>query len=545
MLASPHQAPFADDAAASVDLANRREHDDCKAAEATEIEAPAAVRYICVYCSNPPPPRGSSPGFSLRAPPQGDWTTNPLMNERKPESKFDSSKAVSKVGGANWFGALSGAEGGAGGDGGKACGEASDGSDSPPATLAVVGKVTWRRNSNARRLVCSTACSASYSAWPPSLAVSVAGGAALVASSTTVLFITAALLVAAVCSWRLVGMAGGRDDKGSSRSASLEPAERRSRHRTPSQIHHQQFNSHSCLVLLCAFDMLAPCEAQFSTRAFVQRGYPGTDGRHHASRYAFAALKADGSVTAWGYSSYGGSGAPTDTGYTAIYSAGRAFAALKADGSVTAWGDSSYGGSGAPTDTGYIAIYSAERAFAALKADGSVTAWGSYGGSGAPTDTGYTAIYSTAGAFAAVKADGAVTAWSSSDHGGSGAPTDTGYTALYSTWYAFAAVKADGSVTAWGYSSYGGSGAPTDTGYTALYSTGYAFAAVKADGAVTAWGRSSDGGSGAPTDTGYTAIYSAERAFAALKADGAVTASVGRLFVRRQRRADRHRLRTF
>ncbi|EOD40876.1 hypothetical protein EMIHUDRAFT_454115 [Emiliania huxleyi CCMP1516] len=135
MMASPHQAPTADDAAASVDLANRREHDDCKAAEATEIEAPAAVRYIHVsIAATPHPPRGSSPGFSLRAPPQGDWTTNPLMNERKPESKFDSSKAVSKVGGANWFGALSGAEGGAGGDGGKACGEASDGSDSPPYT---------------------------------------------------------------------------------------------------------------------------------------------------------------------------------------------------------------------------------------------------------------------------------------------------------------------------------------------------------------------------------------------------------------------------
>ncbi|EOD27736.1 hypothetical protein EMIHUDRAFT_450077, partial [Emiliania huxleyi CCMP1516] len=64
----------------------------------------------------------------------GDWTTNPLVNERKPESKMDSSKAASKVGGANQFGALSGAEEGTGGDGGKACGEASDGSDSPPYT---------------------------------------------------------------------------------------------------------------------------------------------------------------------------------------------------------------------------------------------------------------------------------------------------------------------------------------------------------------------------------------------------------------------------
>jgi hypothetical protein len=35
---------------------------------------------------------------------------------------------------------------------------------------------------------------------------------------------------------------------------------------------------------------------------------------------------------------YGGSGAPSDNGYTKIYSNYQAFAALKADGSITAWG---------------------------------------------------------------------------------------------------------------------------------------------------------------------------------------------------------------
>jgi hypothetical protein len=63
------------------------------------------------------------------------------------------------------------------------------------------------------------------------------------------------------------------------------------------------------------------------------------------------------------------------------------FAALKADGSITAWGDSRYGGAdtpsgsddggiGAPSGNGYTKIYSTEDAFAALKADGSITAWG-------------------------------------------------------------------------------------------------------------------------------------------------------------------------
>jgi diketogulonate reductase-like aldo/keto reductase len=60
----------------------------------------------------------------------------------------------------------------------------------------------------------------------------------------------------------------------------------------------------------------------------------------------------------------------------------RAFAVLKSDGSIKAWGDSNYGGTGAPTDSGYTKIYSTSAAFAALKSDGSITAWG--GPSGGP-----------------------------------------------------------------------------------------------------------------------------------------------------------------
>jgi hypothetical protein len=47
-------------------------------------------------------------------------------------------------------------------------------------------------------------------------------------------------------------------------------------------------------------------------------------GFHNASNlpssYAFAALKPDGSIKAWGDSDHGGSGEPTDNDYTKIYS---------------------------------------------------------------------------------------------------------------------------------------------------------------------------------------------------------------------------------
>lgn len=88
------------------------------------------------------------------------------------------------------------------------------------------------------------------------------------------------------------------------------------------------------------------------------------------------------------------SGIPTGTGFVNIASAGDAFAALKADGSIAAWGSSASGGSGAPLGTGFVSVASTVYAFAALKADGSITAWGgsNYGGSGAPTAAGFVSI---------------------------------------------------------------------------------------------------------------------------------------------------------
>jgi hypothetical protein len=49
-----------------------------------------------------------------------------------------------------------------------------------------------------------------------------------------------------------------------------------------------------------------------------------------------------------------------------------AFAALKTDGSIAAWGDSDSGGT-SPSGSGYAKIYSTWQAFAAIKTDGSIT----------------------------------------------------------------------------------------------------------------------------------------------------------------------------
>ncbi len=252
----------------------------------------------------------------------------------------------------------------------------------------------------------------------------------------------------------------------------------------------------------------------------------------YSNERVFVALKADGSITTWGGLKYGGKNAPnvpTDKGYTEIYSTADAFAALKADGSITVWGRVYSGGANAPAGSGYTKIYSNRAAFAALTHDGSIETWGDvyYGGKNAPnapTDKGYTKIYSTTNAFAALKTDGSIKGWGRAYSGGANAPDDKGYTEIYSNAVAFAALKTDGSIKVWGEPGDGGTNAPDGKGYTKIYSNTYAFAALKADGSIKAWGSSDSGGTNAPDDKGYTEIYSNDYAFAALKADGSIKA---------------------
>jgi alpha-tubulin suppressor-like RCC1 family protein len=86
---------------------------------------------------------------------------------------------------------------------------------------------------------------------------------------------------------------------------------------------------------------------------------------------AFVALKADGSLSAWGDPNNGGKKAPIDKSYTKVYSTFRAFAALKSDGSIVAWGNPKYGGTKAfknnsSKDKDYTKISSNGYAFAFL-----------------------------------------------------------------------------------------------------------------------------------------------------------------------------------
>lgn len=270
-----------------------------------------------------------------------------------------------------------------------------------------------------------------------------------------------------------------------------------------------------------------------------------------SNKRAFAAVRANGSVVAWGESSSGGS-VPTAVGNNVgsqvrkIVGSFTAFAALKADGSVTSWGDTSAGGALAPTsvrnpDSGVIDIFSTATAFAALKVDGSVVAWGnsSTGGEASeevkPLNAGVVKIFSNDYAFVALKSDGVLSAWGHATYGGD--ITSLGAVQhvvdIANTTKAFAAVKSDGSVITWGEPSMGGDTAAIasslSSGVVKVFGNeGGAFAALKSDGTVVAWGNSANGGSAPSAVTAVGSkvvkIFSTPLAFTALKSNGSIVA---------------------
>ena len=162
-------------------------------------------------------------------------------------------------------------------------------------------------------------------------------------------------------------------------------------------------------------------------------GYPGgaravPGGTAHTNEEAFAVLRGDGSIVAWGDPTYGGSGAPAGPDFVAVYATRYAFAALRKDGTIAAWGSSVRGGSGAPAGSDFVAVYSTHTAFAALRKNGTIAVWGNSeeGGSRAPAGSDFVAVYSTHSAFAALRKDGTIAAWGAyGDHGSGVVPTTT------------------------------------------------------------------------------------------------------------------------
>lgn len=144
----------------------------------------------------------------------------------------------------------------------------------------------------------------------------------------------------------------------------------------------------------------------------------------YANAVAFAALKYDKTIVAWGMKGRGGDPGNI-TGVGAVYSTRYAFAALREDGTVQCWGDKEGGGNNTTPSTlsNVVAIFANEHAFVALRSDKTVAAWGNkdYGGDPYPASSqspyipptlkNVETVFSSYIDWAAMHTDGSVTVW--------------------------------------------------------------------------------------------------------------------------------------
>ena len=295
---------------------------------------------------------------------------------------------------------------------------------------------------------------------------------------------------------------------------------------------------------------------------------PGTYTQLVAGRYHALALRADGTLWAWGWNSSGQLGSTTNngsnaanptptqvpgTGYTRVAAGTSHSLALRADGTLWAWGSNRSGQLGTtsnvntsnanPTPTQvagtYTEIAAGSNHSLALRADGSLWAWGynEFGQLGTATNSGtitatptptqvagtYTRVKAGESHTLAVQADGTLWAWGINRYGQLGSLANSGVVTANPTpvqvpgTYAQVAaggatslgLRADGTLYAWGANEQGQLGTATNsspaTPTTTPTATGTALPtrsitmggnfglAVRADGTLWAWGSNQAG----------------------------------------------------
>lgn len=223
---------------------------------------------------------------------------------------------------------------------------------------------------------------------------------------------------------------------------------------------------------------------------------------------AYAVIKQDGTVTAWGDPDLGGSipadAQPRLTQVKKLAASGGAFLALRTDGQVIAWGHPEYGGI-IPDEIAsqlvqVTGLAGSTSDFSVVLSDGSVFSWGQSWPNGVRIDAakGTSRICASNRAFAGIKSDGRVHAWGSSEHGGS-IPDELisqliNVKILASTSAAFSALTADDRVISWGNTRFGGSAPAGLQDVRHVTGSTTAFCALKKDGSLSAWGEPEEGG---------------------------------------------------
>ena len=247
-----------------------------------------------------------------------------------------------------------------------------------------------------------------------------------------------------------------------------------------------------------------------------------------AGAYHSVAIKADGTVFAWGDGELERTNVPAGLSNVTAVVAWDHTLALKSDGNVIAWGNNAYGRTNVPSGlSNVVAIGVGQFHSLAASSDGTLVAWGAgltNQGSGAvnrgqslvPANLrGVIAVDGGVCHSLALRADGTVVAWGAGasnagvfpDYGQSLVPSSlNGVTAISAGGYHSLALTTNGTVTAWGYDNVGQTDVPPGLSNVVAISAGVSHSlALKSDGTVVSWGATGYGAQNVPT--GLADIY--------------------------------------
>jgi putative cell wall-binding protein len=203
--------------------------------------------------------------------------------------------------------------------------------------------------------------------------------------------------------------------------------------------------------------------------------------------------------------------------------------ALRADGTVAAWGANGDEQCDVPVSSAdSVAVAAGGYHSLALRSDGTVDTWG-WSPDVPDGLTGVTAIAAGVEHSLALKDDGTVVAWGSNGWGQLNVPAGLdGVVAISAGDYHSLALKADGTVVAWGLNNNGQSTVPGGINdAVAIAAGGMHSLAVRSngDGTVVSWGRSTENQRAVPAGlSGVVSVAAGNRHSLAVKADGTVVA---------------------
>ncbi len=249
-----------------------------------------------------------------------------------------------------------------------------------------------------------------------------------------------------------------------------------------------------------------------------------------ASSSATLALRADGTLAAWGLNDRAACQVPTSPpglSFVEAQSGFRISVARRSDGVLVTWGEISSTPPVAPPGLSFTKIDAGANFGLALRSDGTIAVWGGLASAPAlPSGTTYVDLAAGSSHALAVRSDGVVVGWGFNTSGQCNMPAPPpglAYVAVAASYAYSLGLLSDGTIVICGAGPGSAPTLPSGLSYTAIAAGGLHALALRSDGAVVGWGSNLQHQCEVPAlppGTLYVSVDAADWHSVALRSDG-------------------------